>query len=305
MDEELLTDVLDALTQHLAVADGRGKILRVNEAWKRFDREHFLQVPDYQDTNVYDVWLLQHRMISDDADKSRAGVEGVLAGVLPEFTLEYTDHAATPRWFTVTVTPLPHKQRGIVISRREVTEQKQREATLQQQANQDPITGLANRRLFCLEAEQVLALAQRHPQPFALLYLDLDNFKDINDRWGHAAGDTLLREVGSRLEAQARESDLLARFGGDEFVVLLQGVNLAEGLVSGQRFQDSLAQPFVFEGHPFTISASFGIACYPEDGNTLETLLSHADRAMYRAKARGGGLAWERMEEARPEAPSR
>lgn len=299
MDKELLTDVLDALTQHLAILDGRGKLLMVNEAWKRFDREHLLQIPNYHDTNIYDAWLLQRRMTADDAARSRAGVEAVLTGVLPDFTLEYADHAATPtRWFTVTVTPLSQRHRGVVISRREVTQQKQRETTIQQQANQDSITGLANRRLFCLEAEQVLALAQRHPQPFAILYLDLDNFKDINDRWGHAAGDTLLREIGTRLEAQARESDLLARFGGDEFVVLLNGVNLAEGLISSQRFQDSLAQPYVFEDQPFIISASFGIACYPDDGNTLETLLSHADRAMYRAKAKGGGLEWERMEEA-------
>jgi diguanylate cyclase (GGDEF)-like protein len=299
MDKELLTDVLDALTQHLAVVDGRGKILLVNEAWKHFDREHFLQTPNYGDTTINDAWLLQHRMTDDDAAKSRAGVEGVLAGIFPHFTLEYADHAATTtRWFTVTVTSLQHKHRGVVISRREVTEQKQREATILQQANQDPITGLANRRLFCLEAEQVLALAQRHPQPFAILYLDLDNFKTINDRWGHEAGDKLLREIGSRLEAQARGSDLLARFGGDEFVVLLNGVNLEEGLISSQRFRDSLAQPFVFEDRPFSISASFGIACYPGDGKTLEVLLTQADQAMYRAKAQGGGLEWERMEEA-------
>jgi diguanylate cyclase (GGDEF)-like protein len=176
----------------------------------------------------------------------------------------------------------------------EVTVQKQREADIQQQANQDPITGLANRRLFCLEAEQVLALAQRHPQPFAILYLDLDNFKDINDRWGHAVGDVLLREVGSRLETQARESDLLARFGGDEFVVLLNGVDFEESVISSQRFQESLSQPFVYEGQPLTISASFGIACYPSDGKTLEMLLSEADRAMYRAKVKGNGIEWDR-----------
>jgi diguanylate cyclase (GGDEF)-like protein len=295
MDEELLLNALDALTQHLAIADGRGKILLVNEAWKRFDREHFLQTPNYQDTSIYDAWLLYSRMSPDDTARSREGVEAVLAGLLPHFTLEYAEGtAAVTRWFTVTVTPLPHGHRGVVISRREITVQKQREADIQQQANQDPITGLANRRLFCLEAEQVLALAQRHPQPFAILYLDLDNFKDINDRWGHAVGDGLLREVGARLEAQARESDLLARFGGDEFVVLLNGVDFAESVISSQRFQESLSQPFICGCKALTISASFGIACYPGNGKTLETLLSQADGAMYRAKAKGGGIEWER-----------
>ncbi len=291
LDNALVLGAVDTLTQHLAIADGRGKILLVNEAWKRFDREHFSHLPDYLATSIYDAWLLYHRMTPDDAARSRAGLESVLSGFLPHFTLEYADYSTTQtRWFTLTFTALPHTYRGIVISRLEVTEQKQREANIQQQANQDPLTGLANRRLFCLEAEQVLALAQRHPQPFALFYLDLDNFKTINDQWGHAAGDDLLREVGSRLEVQARESDLLARFGGDEFVVLLNGVTAVESLISVQRFQVSLAQPFTVRGQILSVSASFGMACYPSDGTTLETLLSQADGAMYRAKTKGKGL---------------
>jgi diguanylate cyclase (GGDEF)-like protein len=287
MDKEWLLSTLDALTQHLAIVDGRGKILMVNEAWKRFDKEHFLQTPNYLDTSVYDAWLLYPRMTGDDTARTREGVEAVLAGLLPQFTLEYADHtAAVTRWFTLTVAPLPHQHQGIVISRREITDQKQREADIKHQANQDPITGLANRRLFCLEAEQRVALAQRQPQPFAILYLDLDDFKTVNDRWGHEVGDQLLRAVGARLEAQARESDLLARFGGDEFVMLLNGVDVEGCLVSILRFQESLAQPFVLRHQTLTVSVSFGSACYPSDGTTLEALLSQADRAMYHAKGR-------------------
>lgn len=291
----LVLGAVDTLTQHLAIADGRGKILMVNEAWKRFDQEHFLHLPDYLATSIYDAWLLYHRMTPDDAARTRTGLESVLSGLLPHFTLEYADYSeAQTRWFTLTFTLLPHTYRGVVISRLEVTVQKQREADIQQHANQDPLTGLANRRLFCLEAEQVFALAQRQPQPFALLYLDLDNFKAINDQWGHAAGDALLREVGARLGAQTRESDLLARFGGDEFVVLLNGVTAPESLISVQRFQESLAQPFTVKSQILSVSASFGIAWYPSDGTTLETLLSQADGAMYRAKTKGRGFLLDR-----------
>jgi diguanylate cyclase (GGDEF)-like protein len=296
LNDALLQSAMDALPQHLAIVDGKGNILWVNEAWQRFDQEHFSLFPEYKSTNVFDAWLIGHPMTPVDSCRSRAGLAAVLSGHIRHFGLEYVDYMFTQtRWFKLTFTQLRHTWPCIVISRLEISEQKLREANIQQQANQDLLTGLANRRLFCLEADKVLALAQRQATPFALLYLDLDHFKSINDKWGHAAGDALLCEVGARLQAHARESDILARFGGDEFVVLLNNVTAQESLISMQRLQESLSQPFTVRGQILNVSVSFGVARYPGDGTTLEALLNKADQVMYCAKIKGEELQFNHI----------
>jgi diguanylate cyclase (GGDEF)-like protein len=136
-----------------------------------------------------------------------------------------------------------------------------------------------------LEASHMLALAKRHAWHPALIYLDIDNFKGINDQHGHAVGDVVLGRVGARLRRLTRESDLLARLGGDEFVVLVNNVTVLESARIVRVYRRSLAQPPIIDGMPIIIRASFGTAHYPVDGVTIEALLSVADGAMYAAKA--------------------
>ena len=133
-------------------------------------------------------------------------------------------------------------------------------------------------------------MAERGGHTFALLYLDLDGFKMVNDTNGHAVGDEVLRQVAARLKTLARDSDLLARQGGDEFVILLQNVTPEQVMAAAERYRRSLAQPFMIHGVAVKLRGSFGVARYPDAAATIPELLRCADRAMYRAKQAGGGV---------------
>lgn len=161
-----------------------------------------------------------------------------------------------------------------------------------QLAHQDPLTGLPNRLSFLLRAEQGVALVRRQKGRLALMFIDLDGFKPVNDALGHEAGDALLREVAGRLAEGFREADLVARFGGDEFVILLNEVGdqktcagLADKLLA------RLAEPFRLAGREVAIGASIGIAFMPDDAEDIRTLIAQADAAMYEAK-RAGRNCW-------------
>ncbi len=171
---------------------------------------------------------------------------------------------------------------------REVRERKQAEDALRFTATHDPLTGLANRILFAERFEAAMCQAKVSQQPLAILFIDLDRFKNINDTLGHEAGDRLLKEVGLRLAACTSAIGMVARQGGDEFVVLignlvhLNPVNeICDGILA------EVTKPMTLEGGEFYVTASIGISVYPADGDDSETLLKHADIAMYRAKERG------------------
>ena len=155
-------------------------------------------------------------------------------------------------------------------------------------AQHDNLTGLPNRALFSDRLNQELARAKRHDDRFALMFLDLDNFKPINDNFGHAMGDLMLQQVAQRLRDSIRDSDTVGRIGGDEFVVLMPELtdsNTAHHVA--EQVCDALRRPFVIDGRALTISCSVGIALYPDDGGDEAALTRRADAAMYRAKASG------------------
>ncbi len=154
-------------------------------------------------------------------------------------------------------------------------------------AQYDPLTGLANRTLFQDRLEQALARAQRDGDMVALMFLDLDRFKAVNDTLGHAGGDALLREVAKRIEGRVRESDTVARLGGDEFAIILEALSDArDAALVGRGILDVLLEPLVLDGHEIPVAASLGIAVWPLSGR--DRLLKDADAAMYRAKKQGG-----------------
>ncbi len=159
---------------------------------------------------------------------------------------------------------------------------------LRQLASHDALTGLPNRLLLEDRVSRAIAQASRHSHQFALLVVDLDRFKLINDSLGHQAGDDLLREVAQRLSATVRSIDTTARLGGDEFVMLLEGpVAPAEAEEVGQRAIQALAQPMRLHGIDVHVTPSIGVAFYPKDGTSVDLLIAHADAAMYSAKERG------------------
>ncbi|MFW6192516.1 MAG: diguanylate cyclase [Gemmatimonadota bacterium] len=180
--------------------------------------------------------------------------------------------------------------RRLVGTLMDITERKRREADFERLAFEDPLTGLANCRALDKHATKYLALAERRAALVGLLSLDLTGFKKINDRFGHAAGDAVLGEVARRLEGSARETDVVSRVGGDEFVVLLPEVeDLAAVISTARRMKGELeGTPFELGNTCTTVRAEIGIAAYPEHGSCLEDLVQVADQAMYRAKQTEG-----------------
>ena len=163
-------------------------------------------------------------------------------------------------------------------------------STLRHLALHDALTDLPNRTVFDSHLAAELASAKRNQESFGLLFLDLDGFKEINDRFGHGFGDQVLKQVAERLRAALRQSDLVARIGGDEFVVLLRRVSLlVDAECVAGKIHAALAAPFEIEGRRLACGASIGIALYPQHGEEAVALVAHADRAMYRAKADGRG----------------
>lgn len=179
---------------------------------------------------------------------------------------------------------------GFVLNVRDVTERKELEDRLRYQAFHDPLTTLANRRRFTERLQHALARQARHHRLVAVLFLDLDDFKSVNDVHGHPTGDQLLIEAGVRLRACLRPEDTLARFGGDEFAVLLEDVaDVAEANAVAARVLDSFRLPFMIAGTDVFIHVSIGIAASEQGGATADELLRQADVAMYVAKGRGKG----------------
>jgi diguanylate cyclase (GGDEF)-like protein/PAS domain S-box-containing protein len=155
-------------------------------------------------------------------------------------------------------------------------------------ANHDALTGVASRTLLQQRVEHAIAVSRRSSRLFALLFIDLDQFKDVNDSFGHDAGDQVLREVAMRLAGCLREVDTIARQGGDEFVVLLEDVETPEEVEQiAARMQEVLAEPLAIAGGEIQVTSSIGVALYPRHGETVSALLGKADLAMYRAKELG------------------
>lgn len=172
----------------------------------------------------------------------------------------------------------------------DITDRHAAEEAVRFQALHDTLTGLANRSLLMEHLEREVALGRRHGGGFAVIYLDLDGFKPVNDRLGHASGDSLLTQVAERLGRCTRESDMICRQGGDEFVVLVPQAGPIPELESlGAKLLAQLQQPFHLKGATVRINASLGIARFPDHGDSADALLQAADAAMYRAKTAGGG----------------
>lgn len=168
-------------------------------------------------------------------------------------------------------------------------ERKRFEEHLTYLAQYDHLTGLVNRILFRDRLVQATARSKRMQQMIGLMLLDLDRFKLVNDTFGHDMGDELLKAVSERLKTCVREVDTVARMGGDEFTIILEGVSSEQNvLVVAKRITESIATPFELKGHCISIGISIGITIYPQDDHPVDELLKHADMAMYQAKQQGG-----------------
>ncbi|QGX39307.1 EAL domain-containing protein [Permianibacter aggregans] len=254
--------------------------------------DRLLGLPE-QDMEQSIAWL-ENKLHPDDAPRALAALKRHLAGETDSFETEYRLQDAQGRWIWVL-------DRGRVVERddaghplrmagtmKDVSDKRRQEEELRQLASYDTLTSLPNRTLFNERLRHAIAHARRNQQRVALLFLDLDRFKQINDSLGHSAGDLLLKQVANRLRANVREEDTVARLGGDEFTVMLEDIVTVEsvGVVAGKILK-ACEKPFDLGGHEVVISPSIGISVYPDDGDDTATLLKNADMAMYHAKEQG------------------
>jgi diguanylate cyclase (GGDEF)-like protein/PAS domain S-box-containing protein len=170
----------------------------------------------------------------------------------------------------------------------DISDRKAMEEQVRHMAHYDPLTDLPNRTLFSDRMQQSLAIARREKTRLAIMFIDLDKFKPVNDTLGHDVGDLLLRDVAQRIQNCLRETDTVARIGGDEFIVLLPRIEAEQdAFIVAEKIRYSLNQPFELAGRSLSISSSTGIAIYPEHGIEENQLIKNADTAMYHAKASG------------------
>jgi diguanylate cyclase (GGDEF)-like protein/PAS domain S-box-containing protein len=208
-----------------------------------------------------------------------------------DFVYQRLDTNGRPRIISASGRPIFDEQgkfSGYRGTGRDITEQKQIEEKIRHMAHHDALTGLPNRVLLHDRVGQAIAQAQRNREVLALLFIDLDRFKTVNDSLGHHVGDLLLKTVAQRLEACTRGSDTIARIGGDEFVVLLGDLDQPEDARHvAQKVLDALSGPAMIDTHELRVTPSIGICAYPHDGADVETLMRNADTAMYHAKQMG------------------
>ncbi|MBU0620741.1 MAG: diguanylate cyclase [Gammaproteobacteria bacterium] len=201
------------------------------------------------------------------------------------------DGSAFPKWLTITaVHDADGKVTNYIGNFIDITERKEAESRMLELAYHDPLTMLANRYSMQERLGQMIALARREQTRFALMLIDLDKFKQINDTLGHPVGDRLLIEVAGRLTEMVRESDIVARLGGDEFVVVFNAADSLDAATTlAEKIVKSLSAPYLIDGAGLRTSPSIGICFFPDDADDMDTLLRKADAAMYRAKAKGCG----------------
>ncbi|MDD2356838.1 MAG: EAL domain-containing protein [Thiovulaceae bacterium] len=217
-------------------------------------------------------------------------LQSVMRGETAILEFEMQGIMGTHRWVESNAVPMHDSDGNITMIlgiTRDVTERKENEKRIHYLANFDALTGLANRTQFDIHIKDLLSTARRHKQEFSIMFLDLDHFKDINDTLGHRIGDELLIHASHRLKTILREEDILARFGGDEFIILLPNIDMNGVSQVAQKLLDTFKKSFDIDGNELSISVSIGIALYPNDGVDFDTLYKNADTAMYRAKKEG------------------
>lgn len=275
-----LDAILSSIGDAVLVVDREGEPVLTNAAYTRMmgDPEVAIVLEDASGKIIPPENAPWHRAARGDA-------------FILEFSIRNPD--GTPQWWEAHGEPIGHDsnaQGGVVIIR-DVSERKRLEQALHHQTLHDALTGLPNRTLLYDRLDQTLRSGQRTDDPLALLLLDLDRFKEINDTFGHQAGDLLLRKIAARLLLALRAADTVARIGGDEFVMLLPGTDRDGAVEVAGRILPSLSTAVMIEGQAVHVAVSVGIALSSGWDTDVPTLLRQADIAMYEAKRTQSGYA--------------
>jgi len=286
--ELLLRDVIEALPNGIAAYDADDRLVLFNEAFREFyDRTApaIVEGATFESILRYGIDHGQFARIGSTRTEQDAWFEARLRDHHNPGR-RWIQHLADDRWLQVQ--ERVSRSGHVVGVRTDVTDLKLAERKIKQQAERDPLTGLYNRRVVLDRLGRLLASASQAERFGALVLVDLDGFKAVNDTLGHDAGDSLLTQVGERFQATVRKADIVARLGGDEFAIVLFNLTTpqdAERIVD--KLQRCLLPPVQLAARPVTLSASFGVAIVPEHGATPVELMKHADLALYQAKEHG------------------
>jgi diguanylate cyclase (GGDEF)-like protein/PAS domain S-box-containing protein len=282
---------LDATTAHIAVLDSNGIVVESNASWQAYARRGgYGKDPSFGGVNYLDAL---DRVAGDDMPRAQAAREGILSvmrGHAPLFQMDYACHAPMERqWFSLKVTPMDPQRERVLVSHENITRSKLAEEAMFALANTDALTGLSSRRHFFEKADDEFARAQRYATPLAVLMADLDHFKSVNDKHGHAGGDVVLRSFAEVLSGLLRDSDIAGRIGGEEFAVLLPHTTLDGARAFAERVMDGVAAnpPDVGGGKVAPYTLSIGVSALSPACKDFPALLRLADDALYRAKRRG------------------
>lgn len=279
---QLKSKVFEQGSEAIVITDSRRQIVRVNQA--------FCRITGYSETEVLGR---DPNMLSSgrhDSDFYQSMWESIHAHGQWQGELwnRRKDGTYYPEWLSISVL---RDRSGTVMNyvgiATDISKLKEDEERIRLLADFDPLTGLPNRRLLQDRIDTALSHAQRHGEPLALMFLDLDRFKNVNDSLGHHVGDELLIQVAQRLKSVLREEDTVCRVGGDEFVLLCTGTDIDGATHVAKKLLESTEQRHQINQQELSITFSIGIALYPTDGNTFEALSMSADAAMYRAKQAG------------------
>ncbi|ABI71571.1 diguanylate cyclase domain-containing protein [Shewanella frigidimarina] len=280
IDLVALRDVMDLMLDAVCVVDKAGTFVFVSAA--------FEDIFGYSPDEVIGKPMIDH-VYSEDGIKTLKVVESLMEGKKqPRFENRWVrkdgkiiDILWSARWSE------DHQFR-IAIAH-DITERKLMEQQLHYIAGHDPLTELPNRALLFGRLQTSLGLARREGSHLSLLFIDIDGFKHVNDSYGHLVGDKLLKNIAQRLRDCVRKSDTVGRFGGDEFVVVLNGIDSFDNvLVITENIRAQLEKTYQFDDLNLQLSPSIGVARYPDNGDDEQQLLQYADQAMYRAKNAGG-----------------
>jgi len=284
--------IIDTMPAYVFAKDSRGRYILANNATAAF-----LGLAPRDMLGKTDAELQGD---SEHTREYEAQDRAVIESKKPLFIAKHPGYRfdRSPGWFQTTKVPYRRpgtKKMALLGVTVDITDLKNAETELEASeqryrhlAQHDNLTGLPNRALFFDRFDQALALCRREHVGLALLFIDLDRFKEVNDSLGHEAGDQLLRECSSRMNSCIRESDSAGRIGGDEFVVFLRGIETTQAAeLAAEKLRAALAAPFMYTGHEARISASIGIALFPGHGSDGAELAKRADAAMYRSKAQG------------------
>ncbi len=290
-----LQAAFESISDGLAIFDSDNRLIMCNSKFQELYpivgviRSSNFTLSEFLQRNYHlGVYFVDRRRGEEEQDDDEVSFEDWLKLRLARHNSasSYTERLSDGRW--IEITNNRSVENGIVSIHQDITEWKQDEERLKYLTLHDPLTGLVNRTAFHSHLEDILLQAKPHKNRFALMYIDIDDFKKINDRLGHDFGDSVLIDVAKKIKSSVRLEDVVARLGGDEFAVAFESLDDTRFIRDvAERTLETINTGFDRNGQSVNYSVSIGVAVYPEDGQKAETLMTNADTAMYEVKKSG------------------